>query len=101
MVIAIIVTAFLVVLGTSLIKYAGLSAKVKNVIAIVLSAVGAGVVTVVTGGLDQAADVKDVSDLLALVTMVYGVSQVIYHFLLDGTGVDDSLERSLTGKRED
>lgn len=89
-----LVAAVLVVLGTSLIKFAGLSEKVKNLIAIGLSVlVGAGW-WFVSGGQDVLSnlDTSNVTSLFAIVSSIYGLSQVLYHFLLDGTAVDNRLE---------
>ncbi len=88
----IIAAAFLVVLGTSLIKFGSLSEKVKNLIAIVLSVVVGGAVWLATGGFDTASNVTDAQGVFAIVAAVYGLSQVIYHYLLDGTGLDNKLE---------
>lgn len=92
MVWVLLAAAVLVVLGTSLIKFAGLSEKVKNLIAVVLSVVVGAAAWLSTGGLDSLSQVADVNGLLGIVAAIYGLSQVIYHFLLDGTGLDNRLE---------
>lgn len=88
----ILVAAVLVVLGTSLIKFGGLSEKVKNLIAIVLSVLVGGAVWFATGGQASLSGVTDAQGLFAIVAAVYGLSQVVYHYLLDGTGLDNALE---------
>lgn len=87
-----LVSAVLVVLATSLIKFADLSTKVKNLIAVVLSVLVGGAVWFATGGADSLSAVTDVNGLLAVVAVIYGFAQVLYHFLLDGTQLDAKLE---------
>ena len=79
-----------VVLLTSLFKQVDMSSKVKNFIATLFSVAGA----VVT---DLAGREWDVSsyvgvDILAAALAIYGGSQLIYKFIMDGTAIDAKLE---------
>lgn len=76
-----------VVLLTSLIKNTGWNHKAKNAIATVLSVVGAGVIVLVNPG----NSLSDGGDFMALATSAYGSSQLIYNFILRGTGVEEKL----------
>lgn len=86
-----------VVVGTSLIKNVDMSSKTKNFIATVLSVVG-GIVT------DLSAKGFDVSqyqgvDILTAALVIYGASQLIYKFLMEGTAADATLERTFYDDR--
>jgi hypothetical protein len=89
------IAAVLVVLGTSILKNVDWSDKVKNTVAVALSVV-AGVASVwATGGF------VDVTDVLEVATLVYGVAQAIYIFMFKGTGFNDILSNwSIGGKEE-
>lgn len=78
--------AVVVVLLTSLFKTIDLSDKVKALIAVVLSVV-AGAVTVWTA----AGGDFSTSNVVTVVGLVYAASQVIYNFVLKGTGLDQAL----------
>lgn len=91
--VAVLVAALGVVLGTSLLKNAEFSSKVKNLIALVLSGVATVVVVWFTGGVDAAAAVKDPAAFAGLVGLIYGVSQLLYNFILTGTGLETALTK--------
>lgn len=85
--------AVAVVLFTSLFKNLDWDARTANLIAVVLSAAGAGVYVLADNGWDVAALAQ--ADLLATVTLVYGASQALYNFILKGTPLNETLETSL------
>lgn len=72
--------AVLVTLLTSLFKHVEWSAQTKNVLATVLAVVAAAVsVWVGSGG-----EFNDAGDVFQLAVSIYGVSQLVYHFILSG-----------------
>lgn len=77
----------LVVLFTSLIKNVEWNPKKKNFIAVVLSVLGAGISVLISGGLDSLLT----ADLLQSIVLVYGGSQALYNFVLNGTIVEAKL----------
>ena len=79
-----------VVLATSLIKAGFMPDKVKNLIATVLSVIGAAVVELTTHGFDFGSYV--IGDWFGTVLTVYGGAQLIYNFILKGTSVESKLE---------
>jgi len=81
------------VVGTSLLKNVEWSDKTKNLIALGLSVLGGGVYVLQQEGWDVSAFAS--VDLLEMVTMVYGASQALYGFVLNGTGFNTTLENSL------
>ena len=89
---AIIVFACIVgvVLLTSLFKTVNMSDKVKNLIATVLSVAG-GVVTDLTA---KGWDVSQYAgvDILTAALAIYGASQLIYKFIMEGSKLDATLE---------
>jgi len=93
--VAVVLSAVAVVLLTSLFKAVDWDARVKNLIATVLSVVG-GVITVwATGGFENATDVLQTS------LLVYGASQLLYKFVLEGTKPEASLAAvNLFGNKE-
>lgn len=82
----IIVTALIVVGLTSAFKNIGgeWPHRVKALLATVVSLLAAGVVTVTTG-------IADGAELLPLAVQVYGVSQLVYHFIFYGTTAEGKL----------
>ena len=79
-----------IVFATSLIKNVGMSDKIKNLIAVVLSTI-AGVL------IDLNAHAFDFSqyaaaDIVGTVLTIYGGSQIIYQFILKGTALEAKLE---------
>ena len=84
------VTIVLVVLATSLFKNVEMSDKFKNLIATVLSVVGAVVMQLTTGGFDFSQ--YEAVDVFGTVLTVYGGAQLLYNFILKGTKVDTVLE---------
>lgn len=88
--IVIFVCIVAVVIGTSLFKNVTMSDKVKNFIAVVISVV-AGILTDLAGrnfdfGSYAAADILGTS------LIIYGASQLVYHFIMKGTEADAKLE---------
>ena len=79
-----------VTFATSLFSKVDWSAKLKNMIAVVLSVVGGSLAVVAENdwSLENFASV----DLLALVTVVYGLSQAVYQFITRGTPLDNRLK---------
>ena len=86
-----LVIAVVVVGLTSLIKMPWFSHKLRTLVATVVSVAGAGVHLWLTGDFET-------MDMMASVLQVYGASQLLYQFMLDGTKVDDVMER--TGLRK-
>ena len=84
------VTIVLVVLATSLFKNVDMGAKTKNLIATVLSVIGAVVMQLTTGGFDFSQ--YEAVDVFGTVLTVYGGAQLLYNFILKGTQVDAKLE---------
>lgn len=84
--VVIIVTALIVVALTSVFKNVGgeWPHRVKALLATVVSLVAAGVVAVTTGMAEGA-------ELLPLAVQVYGVSQLVYHFIFYGTTAEATL----------
>jgi hypothetical protein len=80
------VTIVLVVLATSLFKNVNMSDKAKNLIATVLSVVGAVVMQLTTGGFDFSQ--YEAVDVFGTVLTVYGGAQLLYNFILKGTQVE-------------
>lgn len=80
------VLAIVVTLLTSLFKTVDLSSKWKSLIAVVLSVVAGGVTVWVTEGGDFST-----VNVVEAVALVYAASQVIYDFILKGTGLDTRL----------
>ncbi len=85
--IAIVGAGLAVVLLTSIIKQVQWTDKTKNLVATVLSVIAAGILFV--AGVDFSA--LAAIDLVGLITSVYGSSQLIYNFILSGTGLDRKL----------
>lgn len=80
----VVVTVF----ATSLFKNVGWSPKKKNLLAVVISVVGAALTVILAkGGLDALIS----ADLLETVVLVYGGSQAFYQFILNGTSVENKL----------
>jgi threonine/homoserine efflux transporter RhtA len=75
-----------VVLVTSILKTVDMSTKTKQVIAIVTSVLAGLVGLLVTGKLDNTKDIAGAA------TAIYAASQVIYHFIISGTSLNDALE---------
>lgn len=83
--IILLIAAVAVVLVTSLLKLPLVSTQVKVIIATVASVVGAAVSIWLSGGLDTA-------ELLPASLQVFGASQLIYRFIMEGGRVDKALE---------
>jgi hypothetical protein len=80
----VLVTVFL----TSLFKQVQWSSRIKNLIAVTLSVIGAGLTVIMAkGGVDNLLS----ADLLESIVLVYGGSQAVYNFILSGTAVENSL----------
>lgn len=79
-----------VVLATSLIKSGYMPDKVKNLIATLLSVVGAAVVELTTNGFNFGS--YEAGDWFGTVLTVYGGAQLIYNFILKGTQLEAKLE---------
>lgn len=95
----IFVVAVLVVLATSLFKTVDMSDKAKNLIAVVLSAVGGGLTALGTNGWDFSG--FGAGDVLGTVLIVYGAAEAIYNFILKGTRPEAVLaEKRLVGGSE-
>ena len=88
--IAAFVTIVAVVLATSLFKNVDMSYKAKNLVATVLSVVGAVVMQLTTGGFDFSK--YEAVDVFGTVLTVYGGAQLLYNFILKGTQLDAKLE---------
>lgn len=85
-----------VVLLTSLFKTVNMSDKAKNLIATVLSVAG-GVVTDLTA---KGWDVSQYAgvDILTAALAIYGASQLIYKFIMEGSKLDAKLENVGSGE---
>lgn len=95
--ILIIVAGLSVVLLTSLIKNVQWDHRAKNLVATILSIIAAALLFVT--GVDFTAVTS--LDLLGLITSVYGTSQLIYNFILTGTGLGQRVENKLAGASHD
>jgi hypothetical protein len=89
LVFVVLVAAIAVVLLTSLIKNVNWSSKHKNLVATVLSVLAASIMFVSVTPLATLSG----TGVLSIITSVYGTSQLLYQFILNGTG----LERKLAG----
>jgi hypothetical protein len=78
--------AVAVVLLTSLIKHVEWTAKTKNLLATALSTVGAAVATFVASG-----GKFEGGDLLQHALTIYGASQLIFKFIMDGSPIERKL----------
>mgnify|MGYP006289679339 CR=1 FL=1 len=78
--------AIVVTLLTSLFKTVNLPSKWKSAIAVVLSVVAGAVTVWVAQGGDFTTQ-----NVVQAVALVYASSQVIYDFILKGTGLDQTL----------
>jgi hypothetical protein len=74
-----------VVLTTSLLKMSEMAKRTKTAIATFVSIVASGLVVWMSGDVDA-------SDLMPTVLQIFGGSQIVYRFVLDGTSVDERLE---------
>lgn len=90
--IVVLVAALLVVIGTSLLKAVDMSARWKNTIAVVLSAIAGAATVFIENGLDFSALAGE--SILNTALLVYGASQIFYNFILKGTGVEAKLADS-------
>jgi hypothetical protein len=81
------VISVVVVLAGSLLKSVDWSDKAKNLLVTVLSIVGGVVGVYATGGFDNATDIVTTAGL------VYAGSQLIYTFIVQGTGLNAALEK--------
>lgn len=87
---AVLGVAVVVVLLTSVLKNVEWSSRVTNLIAAVLSVVGAVVTVLAANGwsVDSFTD----GNVLEIALIVYGGSQLIYNFILKGTAVSEALD---------
>lgn len=83
--IVLVVIAGVATLVSSLVKMPWFTKKVKVLAATITSVVGAAVYTFVTGDIEGL-------ELIPLATQVFGLQQLLYLFILDGTTLDDVLE---------
>ena len=88
-------SGFVITLLTSLFKQPFMSSKVKNIIAIVVSVLAATLTAVLTG------DVNTTTDILVVVTSMYGTSQIFYKFLMQGGSLDTRLTNALVMNGDD
>lgn len=96
----VLISAVLVVLGTSLLKHCNWSVARKTAIASALSAVG-GIVTVLATN-EWNVNNFATADVLETVILVYGSAQLIYNFIIKGFSAIDNnvnapLERAFSG----
>ena len=89
-----LLTAFVVVLLTSLFKSEMFSKRVKHLVATALSVVAAVGFAYFNG------DLQLDQDFLTIVTSMYGSSQLIYQFMVRDTKLDYKLERTLVRPKE-
>lgn len=73
---------------TSLFKQISFSVRVKNLIAIVLSALSAVYVVWANGDL---LGLNNITSFLAVAVLVYGIAQGAYNFILQGTSLAQAL----------
>lgn len=78
----------LTVFATSLFKNVNWNPKQKNFLAVVISTIGAGIAVLISKG---GVDALLTADLLESVVLVYGGSQALYNFVLNGTTVENKL----------
>lgn len=71
--------------------------KTKNLVAVIFSSIAGGVLVATTGGLGALAAP---ADFLTLSTSVYGASQLVYKFLLQGTTVDNALTTAVVKNKD-
>jgi hypothetical protein len=86
----VVVLAVLTVLGTSVLKDVEWSAKTKNLLALGLSVLAGGAYVLQQEGWDVSAFAS--TDLLEVVTLVYGAQQAVYNFVFNGTRFNAKLE---------
>lgn len=79
--------AVVVTLLTSLFKHVDWSAKTKNLLATVLSVLGAAV----TVWLGEGRELANAGDVAQLAVTVYGGSQLLYNFLMRGTHIEEKI----------
>ena len=82
-----------VVLLTSLFKNVNWSDRVKNILALGLSAVAGVVTDLASKNWDLAAYAN--LDILTTVLVIYGAAQLIYNFIMKGTAVEATLSQAL------
>lgn len=80
----IVVIAAIAVLVASLVKMPWFDKKVKALIATVVSVLGAAAYTWMTGDFETL-------DLIETATQVFGLQQLLYLFILDGSRLDGAL----------
>ena len=90
---AIAVAAVAVVLLTSFIKNVGWDSKTKHIIATGLSVTAAALVSWQQGVLESP------DDFVQAAFSVYGLSQLIYNFVLSGTTLNERLEGASLGRK--
>ena len=91
----IVVLAVVTVLATSLLKNVEWSDRAKNLLAVGLSVLAGGAFVLQQHGWDIGSFAS--TDLLEVVTLVYGAQQAFYNFVLNGTAFNSALEHSLVG----
>lgn len=83
--IILIAIATVATLVSSLVKMPWFTAKIKVLLATATSVIGAAVYTFLSGDLEGL-------ELIPVATQVFGLQQLLYLFILDGTSLDDVLE---------
>ena len=87
MYIVVLIAAVLVVLATQIVKRVEWGAKAKNVLAVVVSTVAAGVIAYLQGpellGLAEGEELE-ASQFLILVSSVFGTATLVYNFIKGG-----------------
>jgi hypothetical protein len=87
---AVLITAVVVVIATSVIKNARLSTRVNSLIAAAVSVVAGAVGLLALHGFDLNTLVT--TDLPQMIVSVYGSATAVYHFILKGSPLNDALE---------
>lgn len=91
--ILVVVSALLVVFGTSVIKNVEWSDKVKNLIAVGLSLLAGTVGVYAAGGFNNATDV------LQTATVIYGAAQLVYQFIFKGSSLNEKISNWTPGSK--
>jgi hypothetical protein len=93
--ILVVVSAILVVFGTSLIKNVDWPDKVKNLIAVGLSLLAGTVGVYAMGGFNN------VTDVLGAATVVYGAAQAVYQFIFKGSSLNEKISNWTPGGKDE
>lgn len=91
---AVVVSAFAVLILTSVIKHVNWSSKIKSLISMGLS-LGVGGLTAIVeaGGIDQ----LSAGGVMGVVGAIYLASQGFYRFILEGSKAEDFLAKEVNG----